>query len=251
MNTKIKVLAVSLLCLNVSGCEYIDNILHPDDDKDEEITDDNFREQALQLGLSDDTIIRLCAATEEISVSCISKFNNKTNQQEVRVEYTFNDVLQQNDYAKSTAASRVIFQLPADGATAIITFENSRTYQFNEDYRYTWQEPTGFTTADIANGAKESIAKLTNVSVTTRLSSSTLSTISTASMSNDDYPLTEAQDLINAASTMLFPELIVNVTHSELTEPADASFAMFTAGHSAIFAAYSATFSTAIEQSWF
>ncbi|GIU16441.1 hypothetical protein [Shewanella sp. MBTL60-007] len=250
MNAKIKMLAAGLLCLNLSGCEYIENILHPDDD-DEVIVDDNFRTQALQLGLSDETIIRLCAATDEISTRCISKFNDTTNQQEVRVEYTFNDVIHKNNYAKSTAASRVIFQLPADGATASITFENSRIYQFNDGYQYTWQEPTDFKTAKIAKSTQETIAELVNVAVTTRLSDSKLSNVSSATMSNSDYSLTEAQDAINAANTMLFPELIVNVTSNVLTEPTDASFAMFTAGHSAIFANYSATLATAIEQSWF
>lgn len=251
MNAQIKVLAAGLLCLNLSGCEYIENILHPDDGNDEVIVDDNFRTHALQLGLSEASIIRLCTATDEIRANCISKFNDKTNQQEVRVEYTFNDVIHKNNYAKSTSASRVIFQLPADNATAVITFENSRTYQFNDDYQYTWQEPTGFEAADIANDANESIAKLENLSVTTRLSDSKLSNISTASMSNNDYSLTGAQEIMNAASTMLFPELIVNVTSSNLTEPADASFAMFTAGHRAIFTAYSDAFATAIEESWF
>ncbi|WP_299804266.1 hypothetical protein [uncultured Shewanella sp.] len=251
MNAKIKLIVAGLLCLNLSGCEYIENILHPDDGNDEVIVDDNFRTHALQLGLSEASIIRLCTATDKIRANCISKFNEITNQQEVRVEYTFNDVIHKNNYAKSTSSSRVIFQLPADNATATIKFENSRTYQFNDGFQYTWQEPADFTTADLANDADESIAKLENVSVTTRLSDSKLSKISTASMSNNDYSLTGAQDLMNAASTMLFPELIVNVTSSSLTEPADASFEMFTAGHRAIFTNYSTTFATAIEESWF
>ncbi|MGS0680288.1 hypothetical protein ACVBIL_03900 [Shewanella sp. 125m-7] len=250
MNTKVKILVVSLLCLNISGCEYIDNILHPDDG-DEVIVDKNFRSDALQLGLSDDTITRLCTATNKISVKCITELNLETSQQEVRVEYSYNDVIQKNDYAKSTVASRVIFHLPADGATANFEFENSRAYQFNDGYQYTWQEPADFATADLVNDAKESIAKLANFSVIIRVSDSELSNISAASISNDDYSLTQAQDLINAANTVLFPELIVNVTNNELTVPIDASFKVFSTGHSAILADYSSVFSTAIEQSWF
>ncbi|ABZ75340.1 hypothetical protein Shal_0765 [Shewanella halifaxensis HAW-EB4] len=250
MNFKVKILVTSLLCLNISGCEYIDNILHPDDG-DEVIVDKNFRSDALQLGLSDDTITRLCTATNKISVKCITELNVETSQQEVRIEYAYNDVIQKNNYAKSTVASRVIFHLPADGATANIEFENSRAYQFNDGYQYTWQEPSDFATADLVNDAKESIATLANFSVTIRVSDSELSNISAASISNDDYSLTQAQDLINVANTVLFPELIVNVTSSEPTVPTDASFAMFTAGHRAILADYSSVFSTAIEQSWF
>ncbi|MGS0689800.1 hypothetical protein [Shewanella sp. 30m-9] len=250
MNSKVKILATSLLCLNISGCEYIDNILHPDDGN-EVIVDNNFRNDALQLGLSDDTITRLCTATNKVSVKCITQFNVETSQQEVRVEYAYNDVIQKNDYAKSTAVSRIIFHLPADGATANIEFENSRVYQFNDGYQYTWQEPTDFATADLVNDAKESIATLDNLSVTIRVSDSQLSNISAVSISNDDYSLTEAQDLINAANSLLFPELIVNVTSSEVTVPTDASFAMFTTGHRAILADYSSVYSTAIEQSWF
>ena len=62
MKTKFKIITISLLCLNISGCEYIDNILHPDDDE-EVIVDDKFRDAAQQLGLSDAIITRLCTAT--------------------------------------------------------------------------------------------------------------------------------------------------------------------------------------------
>ncbi|MCL1140047.1 hypothetical protein [Shewanella pneumatophori] len=251
MNTKFKILAVSLLCLNISGCEYIDNILHPDDDDDEVIVDDQFRSAAQQVGLSDTIITRLCTATDKISVKCISRLNDETNQQEVRVEYAYNDVLHKNDYAKSTTTSRIIFNLPADSAIANFTFENSRDIEFEEGYQYTADQPANFAVAILVNNQNEAIAELTNNSVTTEVSDSKLSAISTASLTNTDYPLSEAQDLVNAASSILFPELILNVTSSSVTVPTDASFKMFTAGHSAILSHYSVTFSTAIEQSWF
>ncbi|MEZ9594990.1 hypothetical protein AB4298_10130 [Shewanella sp. 10N.261.52.F9] len=251
MNTKLKIITISLLCLNLSGCEYIDNILHPDDDNDEVIVDDNFRSAAQQLGLSDTIITRLCTATDKISVKCISKLNDETNQQEVRVEYAYNNVLHKNDYAKSTATTRVIFNLPADSATASLAFENRRNFEFNNGYNYTWQEPTNFATAELVNNQNKPLASLTNDSVTTRVSDSKLSNTSMASISNADYSLTESQDLVNAASTIFFPELIVSVTSSSVTVPVDASFKVFTAGHSAILSNYSVTLSTAIEQSWF
>ena len=251
MNTKFKILATSLLCLNISGCEYIDNILHPDDDNDEVIVDDNFRSAAQQLGLSDPIITQLCTATEQISVKCISKLNDETNQQEVRVEYAYNNVIHKNDYAKSTAATRVILNLPADSATASLVFENSRDFEFNDGYQYIWEEPSNFAVATLINNQNEVIANLTNNSMTTRVSDSKLSTTSTASISNADYSLTESQDLVNAASTIFFPELIVNVTSGSSTLPIDASFEVFTAGHSAILSHYSITLATAIEQSWF
>lgn len=251
MNIKFKIITVSLLCLNISGCEYIDNILHPDDDNDEVIVDDNFRSAAQQLGLSDPIITQLCTATDKISIKCISQLNDATNQQEVRVEYAYNNVIHKNDYAKSTAATRVILNLPADSATASLIFENRRDIEFNDGYQYTWEEPSNFTTAELINEQGNSIANLTNDSVTTRVSDSKLSSTSMASISNADYSLTEAQDLVNAANTILFPELVVSVTSDSVTIPVDASFEMFTAGHRAILSHYSITLSTAIEQSWF
>ncbi|WP_028765696.1 hypothetical protein [Shewanella fidelis] len=250
MKTKFKIITISLLCLNISGCEYIDNILHPDDDE-EVIVDDKFRDAAQQLGLSDAIITRLCTATDKISVKCISKLNDETNQQEVRVEYSFERVLHKNDYAKSYATSRVIFNLPADSAIANISFENSREVEFNEGYEYSIEEPEGFANANLVDANNKTIASLDNLTETSRVSSSKLSTTATASMSNSDYSLTEAQDLVNAADTILFPELMITVTSSSVTEPTDASFKVFTTGHSAILSNYSATFATAIEQSWF
>ncbi len=250
MNTKFKIITVSLLCLNISGCEYIENILHPDDDE-EVIVDDKFRRAAQQLGLSDAVITQLCTATDKISVKCISQLNDATNQQEVRVEYAYNNVLQKNDYAKSTAATRVILNLPADSATASLVFENSRDFEFNDGYQYTWEEPSNFATAELVNNQNKPLASLTNDSVTTRVSDSKLSNTSMASISNADYSLTESQDLVNTASTIFFPELVVSVTSNSVTVPVDASFEVFTAGHSAILSHYSITLATAIEQSWF
>ncbi|WP_144207655.1 hypothetical protein [Shewanella donghaensis] len=250
MNAKLKIFAVGLLCLNVGGCDLIDGILDPDNGDDDAKIDKTFKSEALQLGLSESNINRLCTATSKIKVHCVSTLNENTNQQEVRVEYTFNNVLLKNDYAKSTNASRIIFHLPADSATASFEFENSRTYEFNSGYEYTTSEPTDFDTANLANSSLESIAKLVNTSVTDPVSDSELSIISTASLSNTDYARTEAQDIILAASTMLFPPLTVEVTSNSITEPVDASFAMFTAGHTAILSNYRVVFLSSIEQTW-
>ncbi|ACJ31023.1 hypothetical protein swp_4378 [Shewanella piezotolerans WP3] len=249
MNTKVKMLLVSLLCLNLVGCEYVDNILHPDDG-DEIVIDENFKNDALQLGLSEAIITQLCTATKEISVKCISVLSSESNQQEVRFEYSYNNVTQENDYAKSTDASRIIFHLPVDSTAARIEFENNRSYQFNDGYEYTWVEPTDIETADVVNDADESLAKLVNSAVIKRVTSSKLTNVSTASLSNDKYSITEAQDLVNRASTVLFPVLAVSVTSSDQTVPIDASFKMFTTGHNAILSNFSTAFSTAIEQSW-
>ena len=249
MNGKVKILLASLLCLNLIGCEYVDNILHPDDD-DEIVIDENFKNDALQLGLSEAIVTQLCTATKEISVKCISVLNSDSNQKEVRFEYTYNNVTQKNDYAKSTDASRIIFHLPVDNTAARIEFENNRSYQFNDGYEFTWVEPTDIETADVINDADESLAKLVNSAVIKRVTSSKLTNVSTASVSNEQYSITEAQDLVNSASTVLFPVLMVSVTSSDQTEPADASFKAFTTGHSAILSNFSAAFSTAIEQSW-
>ncbi|WP_237524132.1 hypothetical protein [Shewanella sp. KX20019] len=252
---KLKVIAIFVLCLNVSGCEYVEGILHPDNGDDEAKIDKDFKSDALQLGLSETTVTRLCTATDKISVNCISVLNSETNQKEVRVEYTFNDITLKNDYAKSTNGSRIIFHLPVDGATASIEFENGRTYLFNEGYEYNHVDPMDFatdsTTANLANSAEESIAKLASSSVIVYVSDSELSRKSTASIRNRDYSLTEAQDLINAAGTIMFPVLIVNVTGNGITEPTDVSFAAYTAGYTAILSNYSSAISTAIEQSWF
>lgn len=249
MKSTVKVLTASLLCLNLVGCEYVDNILHPDDG-DETVIDENFKNDALQLGLSEAIVTQLCTATKEISVKCISILNSDSNQKEVRFEYTYNNVTQKNDYAKSTDASRIIFHLPVDSTAARIEFENNRSYQFNDGYEYTWVEPTDIETADVVNDTDESLAKLVNSAVIKRVTSSKLTNVSTASLSNDQYSITEAQDLVNSASTVLFPVLAVSVTSSDQTVPVDASFKAFTAGHSAILSNFSAAFSTAIEQSW-
>lgn len=255
MNYKYKILAVGLLCFNIGGCELIDGILHPDNGDDEAIIDKNFESAALQLGLSESTVTRLCTASDKISVHCTNTFNNITNQQVVSVEYSFDEVILKNDYAKSTNASRVILYLPTDGTTARIEFENGRTYLFNEGYEYNHVDPMDFatdsTTANLANSAEESIAKLASSSVMVYVSDSELSRKSTASIRNRDYSLTEAQDLINAAGTIMFPVLIVNVTGNGITEPTDVSFAAYTAGYTAILSNYSSAISTAIEQSWF
>ena len=251
MKPALKLLTLGLLCLNISGCEYIEDILHPDDGKDEAKIDKSFKSDALQLGLSESTVTRLCTATAKISVKCVSQLNSNTNQQEVRVEYNYNDVTLKNDYAKSTNASRVIFHLPADSATASIEFENNRTIQFNDGLTYTWTEPTDITSADLSNGAAESIAKLTATPVVTRVSETKLTYKSNASLNNVQYTLTAAQALINSASTVQFPVLTTSVSGNNLTAATDASFAMFTAGHTAILTNFSAAFSTAIEQSWF
>lgn len=249
MNAKVKILLASLLCLNLVGCEYIDNILHPDD-SDETVIDENFKNDALQLGLSEAIITQLCTATKEISVKCISVLSSESNQKEVRFEYTYNNVTQKNDYAKSTDASRIIFHLPVDNTAARIEFENNRSYQFNDGYEFTWVEPTDIETADVVNDADKSLAKLVNSAVIKRVTSSKLTNVSTANLSNDQYSITAAQDLVNGASTVLFPVLAVSVTSSDQTVPVDASFKAFTTGHSAILSNFSAAFSTAIEQSW-
>lgn len=250
MNSTLKMLTASFLCLHLAGCEYVDNILHPDDG-DETVIDETFKNDALQLGLSEAIVTQLCTATKEISVKCISVLNSDSNQKEVRFEYTYNNVTQKNDYAKSTDASRVIFHLPVDSTAARIEFENNRSYQFNDGYEYTWVEPTDITTAIVVNDANESLTKLENSAVIKRVTNSKLTNVSTASLNNDQYSITEAQDIVNSANTVLFPVLVVSVTSSDQTEPVDASFDMFTAGHSAILSNFSSAFSTAIEQSWF
>ncbi|WP_076536549.1 hypothetical protein [Shewanella sp. UCD-KL21] len=249
MDVKIKLVAFSVLCLNLGGCDLIDGILHPEDDDEDSKIDKNFSSDAQQLGLSETTIKRLCNATDNISIHCVSTYNDE-NALELRVEYTFNDVLLKNSYAKSTNASRVIFHLPADGAIAKIEFENSRLYDFDSGYSYTWSEPADFSTANLADSSEASVLALENATTIEEVSDSELSILSSAEFTNTEYSLTEAQDIIIASKTMLFPTLDVNVTSTGITEPTDASFVMFTAGHTAILSTYSSALSTAIEQSW-
>ncbi len=246
-----KAVAICIIGLSLSGCDILEELVHPSPTDPEAKIDSGFKDQAAQLGLSEAVINRLCTATKKIETHCINVVN-ANNVREVKVEYTMEEAVISNGNAKSYNVSRVVFHLETDDSASKVFFENSRTYKQDDGYSYTWSEPEGYDVANLVlSSDSENPIALANMTTIDAISTSELSEIAYTELSNDEYKLVAGAEIMDDISIVEFPSLTYVLTADGETEEEDTSFAMYTGGHANILGNFAPVIADAIEQVWY
>ncbi|MDO6612320.1 hypothetical protein Q4601_07150 [Shewanella sp. 1_MG-2023] len=246
-----QLIVFGVLCVSVSGCDLLDDIIHPKPIVPDAKIDSGFKDQARQLGLSDAVINRLCVATKKIDTHCINTVNDN-DVREVKIEYSMEQAVINKDNARSYNNSRVVFHLATDDSASKVYFENTRQYIQSDGYSYTWSEPEGYETTSLSLASdSDNPVLLTNVSEIEEVSAEELYETTYSELSNDDYTLVAGAEVMDDITTVLFPSLTYMLTLDESLEPIDNSFAIYTGGHSNILGNFAPVIADAIEEVWF